>query len=82
MKVLRSGCPTFTTLGKGYLAQIPADTSLLLKFVPSLWRLLPGQQDGASAVAGGPAPDGQPGGDQAPVEGTFAGAVASQTCSF
>lgn len=34
LKVLCSGCPTFPTLGKGSLAQIPADTWLLLKLAP------------------------------------------------
>lgn len=65
---------------------MPADTSLLLKFVPDLWQLLVGQQEGAPLATDGPmqsvAPDGQPAVDQTSMEGAFAGAVVSQMCSF
>lgn len=53
-KALCSGCPTFTASEEGDLAQIAADTSLLLSFVPSWWQLLLGQQEGAPAATDGP----------------------------
>lgn len=74
LKVLCSGCPTFPTLGKGSLAQIPADTWLLLKLAPLRWQ--------PQVAPHGPWFQMAPGMDQAPVKSAFVGAAVSQTCSF